>query len=59
MEGGVLMEHEIASDGAGQEVSAENQIVAVKVWADYWGTACPDCGPQNYEFMLKHALENI
>lgn len=46
-----------AHDGAGQEVSAEKQAAAVRAWAEYWGSECPDCGPQDYEFMLKHALD--
>jgi hypothetical protein len=43
-------------DGSGHPVIPEKQAAAVKAWAEYWGSACPDCGPQDYEAMLQHAL---
>ncbi len=43
-------------DGSGTPVTPEKQAAAVKAWAEYWGSACPDCGPQDYEAMLQHAL---
>jgi hypothetical protein len=31
----------------------------MKAWAEYWGSACPDCGPQDYDLMLAHALRRV
>jgi hypothetical protein len=39
------------TDGAGQVVSQEKAAEAVKAFAELWGNAFFDCGPQDYEFM--------
>jgi hypothetical protein len=40
-------------DGAGQPVSLAQAAKAVKALADLWRTAEFDCGPQDYDFMVK------
>jgi len=54
------MENKLAMyDGAGQIVSAEKAAEAVKWFAELWGSANFDCGPQDYEFMVKQCIEEF
>ena len=46
-------------DGAGQDVSLESANREVAAFAELWGNALFDCGPQDYEFMQKEILERI
>jgi hypothetical protein len=55
-----VMENEPAMhDGAGQPVSQERAAEAVKWFAEMWGNALFDCGPQDYEFMAKQCMEEF
>jgi hypothetical protein len=45
-------------DGAGQIVSSEQAGKAVSAFAQLWGTAEFDCGPQDYEFMVKQCVRD-
>lgn len=46
-------------DGAGQEVDPDSVKKAVAAWAELWGNALFDCGPQDYEFMLKEIIKTF
>jgi hypothetical protein len=46
-------------DGAGQEVNPDSAKKAVAAWAELWDNALFDCGPQNYEFMVKEIIETF
>lgn len=41
------------SDAAGEEIPPDSVRKAVKAWNDLWSTALFDCGPQDYDFMVK------
>jgi hypothetical protein len=45
------------TDGAGQTVTPEKAAEAVKWFAEMWGNALFDCGPQDYEHMAKKCIE--
>lgn len=44
---------ELMLDGSGTEVDTDGAALAVKCFADIWGTGQFDCGPQDYEFMAS------
>ena len=44
------------TDGAGGAVSPEKAAEAVRCFADLWGSARFDCGPQDYEYMVEKIL---
>jgi hypothetical protein len=46
-------------DGAGQRVTLEEAAVAVKWFAELWGSAEFDCGPQDYECMVQRSIETL
>lgn len=50
---------DLGSDGAGCEVSVESAKKAVTVFAELWGHALFDCGPQDYEFMQQEILKRF
>lgn len=45
--------------GAGQPVSQEQAATAVKAFAQLWGTARFDCGPQDYEFIASECARDL
>jgi len=40
-------------------MSKHGIVSAARAWAEYWGTACPDCGPGDYGFMLQQVLNML
>ena len=46
-------------DGAGQPVSLEQAARAVKAFAQLWGAARFDCGPQDYEFIASECARDL
>ena len=44
-------------DGAGNEVTTEVAAEAVKWFAELWASGRFDCGPQDYEFMVRRCVE--
>jgi hypothetical protein len=46
-------------DGAGQEVNKQLATNAVRWFAEMWGSAEFDCGPQDYEFMVRESIAAI
>ena len=45
------------TDGAGGIVTPEKAAEAVKWFAEMWGNALFDCGPQDYEFMALQVIQ--
>jgi hypothetical protein len=43
-------------DGAGQVVDLAGAADAVKWFAQLWARGNFDCGPQDYEYMVKEAV---
>jgi hypothetical protein len=46
-------------DGAGQVVTLLDAAEAVKWFAELWGSAKFDCGPQDYEYMVQRSIEAL
>jgi hypothetical protein len=46
-------------DGAGQPVPPEQAARAVRAFAQLWGTARFDCGPQDYEFIASECAQDL
>lgn len=44
-------------DGAGGKVSLVGAAAAVHAFAELWGNALFDCGPQDYQFMQEEILK--